>query len=178
MDFNKKWSKFSSRALLRILRKHTTFSTFLSKRAFAINFVMCFELLQQRLRSRQGHHPCQIIPCGAHSSFLRARTPKPSKTNGFLKKFSTAYQKITRISPQVLENNLHEFSKFAPARAVWILQNHWFFNIYDTRARASHFRTLFQRRRAPARGHNPLQIIPCGPHALAHPKFLSSSCSQ
>ena len=66
MVLNKKWSKFSSRALLRILRKHTTFSTFLSKRAFASNFVMCCELLQQRLRSRQGHHPCQNVTtrCG------------------------------------------------------------------------------------------------------------------
>ena len=137
------------------------------KRAFASNFFRCFELLQQRLRTCQGHHPCQIIPCGTHSFFLRARTPKSSKTNGFLKNFSTAYHKITRIAPQVLEKHLHEFSKFLPARAVRILQNQWFFNIYDTRARASHFRTLFQRRRAPARGHNPLQIIPCGPHARA-----------
>ena len=118
MVFKQKMVKISSRALLRIPRKHTTFSTFLSKRAFAINFVMCFELLQQRLRSRQGHHPCQIIPCGTHSFFLGARTPKSSKTNGFLKNFSTAYQKITRIAPQVLEKNLHECSKFAPARAV------------------------------------------------------------
>ena len=95
MVLYKKWSKFSSRALLRILRKHTTFSTFLSKWAFASNFFTCFELLQQWLRTCQGHPPCQIIPCGTHSFFLRACTPKSSKTNGFLKDFSTAYHKIT-----------------------------------------------------------------------------------
>ena len=155
MVFKQKMVKISSRALLRIPRKHTTFSTFLSKRAFASNFFRCFELLQQRLRTCQGHHPCQIIPCGTHSFFLRARTPKSSKTNGFLKNFSTAYHKITRIAPQVLEKHLHEFSKFPPARAVWILQNHWFFNIYDTRARASHFRTLFQRRSRACQGPFP-----------------------
>ena len=83
MVFKQKMVKISSRALLRIPRKHTTFSTFLPKRAFASNFFMCFELLQQRLRTCQGHHPCQIIPCGAHSFFLCARTPKSSKTNGF-----------------------------------------------------------------------------------------------
>ena len=74
MVFKQKMVKISSRALLRIRRKHTTFSTFLSKRAFVSNFFTCFELLQQRLRTCQGQHPCQIIPCGTHSFFLRART--------------------------------------------------------------------------------------------------------
>ena len=115
MVLYKKWSKVSSRALLRIRRKPNTFLNISVKRAFASNFFTCFELLQQRLRSCQGHQPCQIIPCGAHSFFLCARTPKSSKTNGFFfKNFSTAYHKITRIAPQVLEKHLHEFSNLHP----------------------------------------------------------------
>ncbi len=69
-----------------------------------------------------------------------------------------------------VEKHLHEFSKFLPARAVRILKNQWFFNIYVTRARASYFRTLFQR--------PPLQNIPCGTHARVVASSSSSPSSS
>ena len=97
--FSKKMSKFHPARSCGFVGNPTLFLNISVKRAFASNFFTCFELLQQRLRTCQGHHPCQIIPCGTHSFFLRARTPKSSKTIGFLKNFSTAHHKITRIAP-------------------------------------------------------------------------------
>ena len=75
--FKKKIVKISSRALLRIRRKPNTFLTFLSKGLLRATF----ELLQQRLRACEGHHPLQKMTRGAHARGRRARTSKSCQTH-------------------------------------------------------------------------------------------------
>ena len=169
MFFKQKMVKISSRALLRIPRKHTTFSTFLSKRAFASNFFTCFELLQQRLRTCQGHHPCQIIPCGTHSFFLRARTPKSSKTNGFLKNFSTAYQKSHESHRRSSKKTCTNFQNLHP-RALSESYKIIGFSTFMTQvlARATFARSFNAVARLPG------ATIPCKKYHAGHMRASSS----
>ena len=68
--------KISSRALLRIRRKPNTFLTFLSNGLLRATF----ELLQQRLRACEGHHPLQKMTQSAHRRGRRARMSKSFQT--------------------------------------------------------------------------------------------------
>ena len=62
------------------------------KGAFAGNFRARGELLQRHSRARQGHNPCQIIPCGPHARGRRARCRNPYKNHWFFNKFNIGRQ--------------------------------------------------------------------------------------
>ena len=117
----------------------------------------------------QGTSPCQIIPCGPHARGRRARCRNRLKTNGFPTTSTSDFNKA-------YENTIlsHRRTSEISARAhVLNLKKPMVFQHLCYMSSRELLSLSSNGLRAPARGHNPLQKIPCGPHA----RVVASSSS-
>ena len=164
--FNKKLSKFHPARSCGFLGNPILFSTFLSKGLLRATLSRASNFFNNGCAPARAIIPVKKYHAG-HIRFFFARARRNlQKPLGFLRILAPRIIKSHESHRRSSKNACTDFQKIYPrALSESRKKNNGFSTFMLHQLARATFARSFNGVRAPARGHNPCQIIPCGPHA-------------